>query len=178
MKEFALRGFAGARVDAIARRARINKRMLYHYFGNKQELFEATIMAIQADKEELINTGPRDIADLLAYIHANVGGKRDWMRMMQWEALTYGDREVPAEAMRAELFKPSLERIRGFQREHGILGKETPELALLILIALASYPWLMPQVARMLTGHGPTEPQFRRIYAALLRRMVGYLTRP
>ena len=40
LKEFAAKGFAGARVDAIARRAAINKRMLYHYFGNKEKLFQ------------------------------------------------------------------------------------------------------------------------------------------
>ena len=39
-KEFATNGFAGARVDEIARRAAINKRMLYHYFGNKERLFQ------------------------------------------------------------------------------------------------------------------------------------------
>jgi hypothetical protein len=30
LAEFAAKGFAGARVDLIARRARANKRMLYH----------------------------------------------------------------------------------------------------------------------------------------------------
>jgi AcrR family transcriptional regulator len=34
LAEFSAKGFAGARVDAIARRAKGNKRMLYHYFGN------------------------------------------------------------------------------------------------------------------------------------------------
>jgi AcrR family transcriptional regulator len=43
LKEFAAKGFAGARVDAIARRASINKRMLYHYFGDKEELFKAVL---------------------------------------------------------------------------------------------------------------------------------------
>lgn len=37
--EFAERGFAGARVDRIARRARINKAMLYYHFGSKQRLY-------------------------------------------------------------------------------------------------------------------------------------------
>src|SRR5256885_11222062 len=41
--EFAGGGFAGARVDVIARRARINKRMLYHYFGNKEKLFREVL---------------------------------------------------------------------------------------------------------------------------------------
>ena len=39
LREFSDKGFAGARVDRIARRARVNKRMLYHYFGNKESLF-------------------------------------------------------------------------------------------------------------------------------------------
>jgi AcrR family transcriptional regulator len=38
-REFATEGFGGARVDAIAARAKINKRMLYHYFGNKEDLY-------------------------------------------------------------------------------------------------------------------------------------------
>jgi AcrR family transcriptional regulator len=38
-QEFAEKGFGGARVDAIARRAGTNKRMLYHYFGDKEALY-------------------------------------------------------------------------------------------------------------------------------------------
>lgn len=37
--EFAAKGLAGARVDAIARRAGSNKRMIYQYFGNKEDLW-------------------------------------------------------------------------------------------------------------------------------------------
>ncbi|GGO83923.1 TetR family transcriptional regulator [Marinobacterium nitratireducens] len=42
-KEFAQLGLAGARVDTIADRAKANKRMIYHYFGNKEDLFQAVI---------------------------------------------------------------------------------------------------------------------------------------
>lgn len=41
--EFAKNGLGGARVDAIAARARSNKRMLYHYFGSKEGLFTAVV---------------------------------------------------------------------------------------------------------------------------------------
>jgi TetR/AcrR family transcriptional regulator len=41
--EFAAKGPAGARVDEIARRAGVNKQMLYHYFGNKDDLFRAAL---------------------------------------------------------------------------------------------------------------------------------------
>lgn len=56
-EEFSLRGLAGARVDAIAERAGANKRMLYHYFGNKEDLFlavmEHTYDHIRAQEEAL-----------------------------------------------------------------------------------------------------------------------------
>lgn len=41
--EFASKGLAGARVDEIALRAQINKRMLYVYFGSKDDLFLAVL---------------------------------------------------------------------------------------------------------------------------------------
>src|SRR5262245_58490516 len=41
--EFSAKGLGGARVDAIAKRAGANKRMLYHYFGNKRDLFLAVL---------------------------------------------------------------------------------------------------------------------------------------
>ncbi|MBI3435283.1 MAG: TetR family transcriptional regulator [Proteobacteria bacterium] len=41
--EFATKGLSGARVDAIATRARANKRMIYHYFGSKEGLYLAAL---------------------------------------------------------------------------------------------------------------------------------------
>jgi AcrR family transcriptional regulator len=41
--EFCAEGFNGARVDAIAARAKANKRLLYHYFGNKEALYSAVL---------------------------------------------------------------------------------------------------------------------------------------
>ncbi|GGA36270.1 TetR/AcrR family transcriptional regulator [Pelagibacterium lentulum] len=41
--EFADKGFGGARIDAIATRANVNKRMLYHYFGDKDALYRAVL---------------------------------------------------------------------------------------------------------------------------------------
>lgn len=40
---FAHSGLGGARVDLIAERAGVNKRMLYHYFGSKKALFTAVL---------------------------------------------------------------------------------------------------------------------------------------
>ncbi len=42
-REFARLGYGGARIDAIAERAKANKRMIYHYFGGKEALFTAVL---------------------------------------------------------------------------------------------------------------------------------------
>ena len=42
-EEFARFGLGGARVDRIAARAGSNKRMLYYYYGNKEDLFLAAL---------------------------------------------------------------------------------------------------------------------------------------
>jgi TetR/AcrR family transcriptional regulator len=41
--EFATKGLAGARVDVIAEQAAANKRMLYYYFGSKDDLYLAVL---------------------------------------------------------------------------------------------------------------------------------------
>lgn len=40
---FAERGLEGARVDDIARRAGVNKQLVYHYFGSKEALYAAVL---------------------------------------------------------------------------------------------------------------------------------------
>ena len=41
--EFAEHGLGGARMDRIAQRAAVNKRLIYYYFGNKESLFLAVL---------------------------------------------------------------------------------------------------------------------------------------
>lgn len=43
VEEFTCFGLDGARVDRIAKRSGANKRMLYHYYGNKGQLFLAAL---------------------------------------------------------------------------------------------------------------------------------------
>src|SRR4051794_14171774 len=44
--EFSEKGLGAARIDAIAERAGINKRMLYHYFGDKEALYARALREI------------------------------------------------------------------------------------------------------------------------------------
>ncbi|HET6289366.1 MAG TPA: helix-turn-helix domain-containing protein, partial [Amycolatopsis sp.] len=42
-REFADKGYAGARVDEIADRMSTTKRMIYYYFGGKEQLYVAVL---------------------------------------------------------------------------------------------------------------------------------------
>jgi TetR/AcrR family transcriptional regulator len=65
--EFAAKGLAGARVDVIAEEAAANKRMLYYYFGSKDDLYVAVLEraygAMRAREKDLNLT---DLAPLAA----------------------------------------------------------------------------------------------------------------
>lgn len=47
--EFAANGLTGTRVETIADRAEINKRMIYQYFGNKESLYQAVLEKVYRD---------------------------------------------------------------------------------------------------------------------------------
>ena len=48
-EEFAERGYSGARVDEIAARTRTTKRMIYYYFGGKEQLYQAVLERAYAE---------------------------------------------------------------------------------------------------------------------------------
>ena len=64
--EFAARGFAGARVDRIARRAKVNKAMIYYHFKSKERLYRTLLRGIftrAAERLQAIAAGPGAPAD-------------------------------------------------------------------------------------------------------------------
>lgn len=62
--EFAEHGLAGGRVDRIAAAARTNKAQLYHYFGNKETLFD---LVFDRYVELNLTTDPLDAEHLPEY---------------------------------------------------------------------------------------------------------------
>src|SRR6266404_513023 len=54
MREFAHEGVAGARIDAIARAARVNKALLYYYFRDKEALYGAVLDRVFAGLSERV----------------------------------------------------------------------------------------------------------------------------
>src|SRR5271154_1993381 len=87
LAEFAAKGFAGARVDLIARRANINKRMLYHYFGDKEGLFKFVLRRKISERRAWAETLSDEPAETLSFWFEAACKDMDWVRLLEWEAL-------------------------------------------------------------------------------------------
>jgi AcrR family transcriptional regulator len=63
LDEFAARGLAGARVDAIAAGAGCNKQLIYQHFSSKDGLFDAVFEQMVAGFLENVPLTPDDLSD-------------------------------------------------------------------------------------------------------------------
>jgi TetR/AcrR family transcriptional regulator len=173
LKEFAAKGFAGARVDAIARRARINKRMLYHYFGNKEGLFRKVLRRKLAERAAWLASAPEDPVESLPYWFRLAFRDREWVRLLEWEALQWGEETVVEEKHRRENFTRAIERLRSRQAR-GLLSRQfDPGQLLLSMMALTAYPLAFPQLARLITGLQASSPRFREQREQFLRQFAA-----
>jgi AcrR family transcriptional regulator len=172
LKEFAAMGFAGARVERIARRARVNKRMLYHYFGNKDELFREILGRKLGERMAWATAAPDDPAESLAYWFDIACRDPDWVRLMQWEALEAGAARVSRAVERERAFAWGVDRLRE-QQARGLLARDVdPAQALLSMMALTTFPVAFPQITRLVTGLAPGDPAFRKGRAEFFRRFA------
>ncbi|MGH7401969.1 MAG: TetR/AcrR family transcriptional regulator [Candidatus Rokuibacteriota bacterium] len=170
LAEFSAEGFAGARVARIARRARVNKRMLYHYFGNKEDLFREIFDRKLRERAGWITEAPADLGASLRYWFAMACEDSDWIRLSQWEALGLGEEPVIREDERRASLSRALGDLRARQRR-GLLPEDLdPGHLLLAILGLLTYPLAFPQVTRMVTGRGPSDPGFRKQHAEFLQR--------
>ena len=175
LREFSDKGFAGARVDGIARRARVNKRMLYHYFGNKASLFREILTRKVRERSAWAVTAPDDAAESLAFWFDTVCRDRDWVRLMEWEALGSADGAVSGDTERRSAFRKGVGQVRE-QQARGLLRADVdPGHLLLAMVALTTFPAAFPQFTRLLTGLKPTDRAFVTHHAAFLRRLADGL---
>src|ERR1700730_3364659 len=170
-REFSDKGFAGARVDRIARRARINKRMLYHYFGNKASLFREILARKVRERSKWAVTAPADAAESLAFWFDSACRDRDWVRLMEWEALGSADGVVSGDAERRAAFQAGVGQVRERQALGLLRADLDPGHLLLAMAALPTFPAAFPQFTRLLTGLGPTDRAFVTRHTAFLRRL-------
>jgi TetR/AcrR family transcriptional regulator len=175
LREFSAHGFAGARVDRIARRARINKRMLYHYFGNKEGLFKAILSRKLGERLAWAAATPGDPGESLAFWFDITCRDPDWVRLLQWEALEGGPGTISRESERQRAFKVGVDQLRVRQARGLLRADLDPRQTLLAMMALTMFPVAFPQITRLATGLRPKDPTFRKQRVEFLRRFAGAL---
>ncbi len=173
LQEFAANGFAGARVDAIARRAAINKRMLYHYFGNKKHLFREVLRRKIAERQASAEGLSGDPAESLPFWFKLSCKDADWVRLLEWEALQDADNPLIDGAVRRALAIRSLGRIRQQQASGHLSGAFEPRHLLLAMRSLTMFPLAFPQLTRLITGQPLSDPLFQKKYAEFLKRFAA-----
>jgi TetR/AcrR family transcriptional regulator len=155
--EICRHGPAGARIDAIAEAAGINKRMLYHYFGNKDGLLAAVF------GDRFGSTSERHEVSLSAALIERTrrsAEQPDEIRLLMWEALADTGDDVAGQVERAAAWRDRVDQIGAAQRAGRLAGDVDAAQLALTFAAIAMFPFAFPQLTRLITGLAVTEPGF------------------
>jgi TetR/AcrR family transcriptional regulator len=125
LDEFSSKGYDGGRVDEIALRAGINKNVLYHHFGNKDDLFTAvlehTYDSIRTHQKDLQIRGMDPVNGMrrLVIFTGQVWVRfPEFQRILSSENMNKGKHIVTSDTIR-EMYNPLLDTIRNLL-ERGI----------------------------------------------------------
>ena len=151
---FAAGGFSGTRIDAVAARSGANKRMIYHYFGGKEALFEAVLQHRLAELPWAGDTEPG----------------ADTARLIAWEGLEW---EQPVAAdKRAAAMRGFIDGLRARMADRPPAGEIDAALLALALASARLLPLIAPRFAQLIDG---ARPDFEARYRALLQTLVDAL---
>jgi len=97
VKLFAAQGFHGVAVEEIVAAAGCNKRMLYHYFGDKEGLYVEALRTVYARMEAaemaplpVGGTTEQAIRAVIARHFEFLAGNPDFVKLLLWENLNDG----------------------------------------------------------------------------------------
>src|SRR5580698_968130 len=119
IREFSLHGLAGARTDAIAESAKVNKALLYYYFKSKSGLYAAAIDEVSTAVAERAlaaldpkhSAGERVLRTALSHFD-RILTQRDFQSLMQQEMVRMRRGESEAlPTMVENVFKPLLGKL-------------------------------------------------------------------
>ena len=156
--EFAEFGIAGARVDRIAASSGSNKAQIYHYFGSKDQLFDAVWEAIV---EQIVAEAPLDTSDLPGYaaqLSDGYASHPDLSRIITWQRLERGADAPHAFAVRSTQSK--VDAIAAAQADGTVPDHFEPRALFALILNLAAlWTTMSPDVLAVV---GITDPDHRR----------------
>jgi len=184
LREFSAKGIAGARVDAIAASAQVNKRMLYYYFGSKDGLFQEILRRRLHERTAALHSagGTGDTGGSGAAVRqampervTRVADDAEYTRLLLWEALET-DPEQPVNAeIRRDFFRTLTDVVRAEQDAGRIPAEFDAAQWVLSEVCLVLGPMLLPQITQLVTGLVPTDPEFVAARADFLGRLEARL---
>ncbi|WP_426434603.1 TetR family transcriptional regulator [Bradyrhizobium genosp. P] len=123
--EFCHKGLGGARVEAIAQRAKANMRLLYAYFGDKNGLYIAVLEDVYTEiraAEQRLNLDDREpvaaMRELINFTFTFFGEHQNYISLINNENLQRG-RNLRKSRKIAELTQPLVASIENVLR-HGV----------------------------------------------------------
>jgi AcrR family transcriptional regulator len=151
LAEFADVGYGGARVDMIAERAGVNKRMLYHYFGNKDDLFlyvlERAYEKIRAHEEklDLVNLSPEDaVRELVKFTFTYHHDNPEFMRLLNNENLYQAEHVKKSKKIR-QMHSPFVDLMTDVLKrgeKEGVFRKNVDPVQFYVTVASVAYFYL------------------------------------
>nr|BFF16602.1 TetR family transcriptional regulator [Promicromonospora thailandica] len=153
-EEFVAHGPDGTTVERIARRAGVNKERIYHYYGGRAELFAVVLreqFATTAGAVPLDATEPDAVGEFAGRMYDYSRDHPQFVRLLMWEALTHTG-EVPDEDQRRATYEGRTASLAQGQAAGRLTSTLAPAELHLVLLAVAAYWTVLPQVARMVTG--------------------------
>jgi AcrR family transcriptional regulator len=174
IEEFSAKGFAGARVSEIARRAGVNQQLIAYYFDGKEGLYRELGRRWREFEAE---TFPDDMsyAEMIkGYVRLSVDDKYGG-RMLAWGGLadTGPDDEDPEERdERDARLRHEVEQIRARQEAGEVDDRLDPAALQLIIMGAANALAVYPQLARGLLGGDGRSPETVERYAEQLALLI------
>jgi TetR/AcrR family transcriptional regulator len=166
VREFAHEGVAGARTDAIARAAKVNKALLYYYFEDKEALYGAVLDQVFggliACVGEVLSRDLPPREKILAYAGAHfdyVASHPLYPRIVQGEMMGAGrSRANHLERIVKKYFRPLFGRIAEVLNAGRASGEFRPVDPLHFvpsMIAVIVFYFTSAPVMRIMTGKDP-----------------------
>lgn len=182
---FAEKGIWGSRVDEIAERAGVNKRMLYAYFGNKEQLYvkvlEELYLRVSAHEAKLsvenlgcIEAIPLIVRHYFDFLRSN----RSFVKLVMWENLNEGRYLATSEA--SAIRGVSLEGLRRKLEEGIRRGEIRPDVdldAVIVSFNMFCFSYFSNQYtfARIMQTDFESESELRRRCAHVSEMLLRYL---
>jgi AcrR family transcriptional regulator len=173
-EEFSEYGLAGARIDRIAARAGANKRLLYVYFGDKDQLFDAVLERQINVLADAVPLDPYDLAGFAAARFDYVLANPQVARLAAWRAF---ERAEPTDVERRS-YKAKVAAVEAGQRD-GEINDAIPAIDLFAMVLRLTESWLSaPPALKAVTGKDPLSSARLRRHRAALIDAVQRITAP